>query len=64
MDDSWVTLSSSEMCYTRWAYSIEIPVFQTTSKHSYNIIFINCKWVGTRWQWLFYTYTECDIDYY
>jgi hypothetical protein len=30
----------------------------------YNIIFINCKWVGTRWQWLFYVYTECDIDYY
>jgi hypothetical protein len=28
------------------------------------IIFINCKWVGTRWQWLFYMYTECDIDYY
>jgi hypothetical protein len=22
------------------------------------IIFINCKWVGTRWQWLFYIYTE------
>jgi hypothetical protein len=28
------------------------------------IIFINCKWVDTRWQWLFYVYTECDIDYY
>jgi hypothetical protein len=28
------------------------------------IIFINCKWVDTRWQWLFYMYTECDIDYY
>jgi hypothetical protein len=27
-------------------------------------IFINCKWVDTRWQWLFYMYTECDIDYY
>jgi hypothetical protein len=26
------------------------------------IIFINCKWVVTRWQWLFYMYTECDID--
>jgi hypothetical protein len=30
----------------------------------YNIIFINYKWVDTRWQWLFYMYTECDIDYY
>jgi hypothetical protein len=28
------------------------------------IIFINCKWVDTRWQWLFYVYTKCDIDYY
>jgi hypothetical protein len=28
------------------------------------IIIINCKWVDTRWQWLFYMYTECDIDYY
>jgi hypothetical protein len=23
---------------------------------------MNCKWVGTRWQWLFYMYTECDIE--
>ena len=23
-----------------------------------NIIFINCNWVVTRWQWLFYTYTN------
>jgi hypothetical protein len=22
------------------------------------IIFINCNWVATRWQWLFYMYTE------
>ena len=22
------------------------------------IIFINCSWVVTRWQWLFYTYTN------
>jgi hypothetical protein len=29
-----------------------------------NNIFINCKWVDTRWQWLFYMYTKYDIDYY
>jgi hypothetical protein len=28
------------------------------------IIFINCNWVDTRWQWLFYMYTKYDIDYY
>jgi hypothetical protein len=28
------------------------------------IIVINCKWVDTRWQWLFYMYTKYDIDYY
>jgi len=25
------------------------------------IIFINCNWVVTRWQWLFYMYTEYEI---
>ena len=24
------------------------------------IIFINCNWVITRWQWLFYTYTNME----
>ena len=28
------------------------------------IIIINCNWVVTRWQWLFYMYTEYEIDYY
>ena len=23
--------------------------------------FINCNWVVTRWQWLFYMYTEYEI---
>jgi hypothetical protein len=26
-----------------------------------NIIFINCNWVVTRWQWLFYTYPKYEI---
>jgi hypothetical protein len=25
------------------------------------IIFINCNWVDTRWQWLFYMYTKYEI---
>jgi hypothetical protein len=29
----------------------------------HNVIFINCKWVGTRWQWLFYMYTECERSF-
>ena len=28
------------------------------------IIFIYCIWVVTRWQWLFYMYTEYEIGYY
>ena len=28
------------------------------------IIIINCNWVVTRWQWLFYMYTKCEIGYY
>jgi hypothetical protein len=28
------------------------------------IICINCNWVDTRWQWLFYMYTKYDTGYY
>ena len=28
------------------------------------IIFINCNWVVTRWQWLFYMHTKYEIGYY
>ena len=27
------------------------------------ITFINCNWVVTRWQWLFYMYTKHEIGY-
>jgi len=27
------------------------------------ILFINCNWVVTWWQWLFYTYTKYEIGY-
>jgi len=27
------------------------------------IIIINCNWVVTRWQWLFYMHTKCEIGY-
>ena len=27
-----------------------------------NNIFINCNWVVTRWQWLFYMYKKHDDD--
>ena len=27
------------------------------------IIIIDCNWVVTRWQWLFYMYTEYEIRY-
>jgi len=27
------------------------------------IIIINCDWVVTRWQWLFYMYTKYEIGY-
>jgi len=27
------------------------------------IIFINCSWVVTRWQWLFYMNTKHEIGY-
>jgi hypothetical protein len=52
------------------AHNFLLPVLKSRDVHRQTekkiiiIIFINCKWVGTRWQWLFYVYTECDIDYY
>jgi len=27
------------------------------------IIFINCNWVVTQWQWLFYMYTKYEAGY-
>jgi len=32
-------------------------------RHTYHIIIIiiNCNWVVTRWQWLFYMYTKYEI---
>jgi len=27
------------------------------------IIFINCNWIVTQWQWLFYMYTKYEIGY-
>jgi hypothetical protein len=27
-------------------------------------VIINCNWVDTRWQWLFYMYTKYEIGYY
>ena len=27
------------------------------------IIIINCNWVVTRWQWLFYMHTKYEINY-
>jgi hypothetical protein len=35
---------------------------RTTDLLQWNIIiFINCNWVVTRWQWLFNTYTKHEI---
>jgi len=27
------------------------------------ILFISCKWVVTRWKWLFYVHTKYEIGY-
>jgi len=36
---------------------------ETLKKTGNIIIFINCNWVVTRWQWLFYIYTKYEIGY-
>jgi len=39
-------------------------VVDRSSQFHIIIIFTNCSWVVTRWQWLFYMYTKCEIGYY
>jgi len=40
-------------------------IYTTGAKHiRIIIIFINCNWVVTRWQWLFYIDTKYEIGYY
>ena len=36
----------------------------TAFPEAFNIIIINCNWVVSRWQWLFYMYTKHEIGYY
>jgi len=33
------------------------------NRSSIIIIFVNCNWVVTRWQWLFYMCTKYEIGY-
>jgi len=35
----------------------------TNNNNNNNNIFINCTWVVTQWQWLFYMYTKYEIGY-
>jgi hypothetical protein len=55
--------------YGAWAFHAGYLRLQTHPQNMWYlliiiiIIFINCKWVGTRWQWLFYMYTECEHVY-
>jgi len=40
-----------------------VPIIRKTYCIVIIIIFIYCNWVVTRWQWLFYMYTEYEIGY-
>ena len=41
-----------------WALSHVFLEFEYSLHNIIIIIFINCNWVVTRWQWLFYMYTN------
>ena len=45
-----------------WAFNLKIT--NLFASHIIIIIIINCNWVVTRWQWLFYMYTKHEIGYY
>jgi len=42
---------------------LEIKYFYLSFNRFIIIIIINCSWVVTRWQWLFYMYTKYEIGY-
>ena len=56
------TSVSSPIRATCRAHLILLDILITTTRTI--IIFINCNWVVTRWQWLFYMYTKYEIGYY
>ena len=47
-----------------WSFVLRCFLSELTTQIIIIIIFINCSWVVTRWQWLFYTYTKYEIGYY
>jgi len=53
--------NESDVTYIFFFMLILILVFSLS--YIIIIIFINCNWVVTRWQWLFYMYTEYEIRY-
>ena len=51
-----ITLTAKQNEFLRIIYVIFVNEIIIT-------IFINCNWVVTRWQWLFYVYTKHEIGY-
>ena len=57
-------IHKSTLVFTLWKNFVEhVTVSIIRNLIITIIIFINCKWVVTRWQWLFYMYTKYEIGY-
>jgi len=52
-----------ELCL-KFGKAIEQALFEVFIIGKIIIIIINCNWVVSRWQWLFYIYTKHEIGYY
>jgi len=52
--------------HTRQLQQYNLPTNNNYKQDNYKntIIYINYNWVVTRWQWLFYMYTEYETGYY
>ena len=46
--------------FTTAVFEMEISALHSDTLTIIIIIFINCNWVVTRWQWLFYMYTNME----
>ena len=47
----------------KWCYAVGQTLQRLIIIIIIIIIIINCNWVVTRWQWLFYMYTKYEIGY-
>jgi len=60
---SYDARSRTESLFANTQHGEAAAAATTTTTTTTTIKIINCSWVVTRWQWLFYMYTKYEIVY-